>query len=636
MKINAKTANRLGIFFFYDQDGIVDRYVTYLLKDLLKSLNKLVIVCNGKLTPEGRTEFNHYADELIVRENEGLDVWAYKTALEYIGWDELRTYDEVILANSTIMGPIYPFKEMFDAMAERDLDFWGITKYHKVNADPFGCCAYGYVPEHIQSHFTVYRNSFLKANELKTYWEKMPEIDSYEKSVGYHESAFTKRFADKGFTWDVYVDTTEYEDRTDYPLMFYTKDLIVTKRCPIFKRRSFFHPYDYLLRNTTGQSVIELYDFLKKEQYYDVNLIWDNLLRTCHQSDFVRNLNLSYILSTQNYHEKGIATILKKRKIALIMHLYFEDLIEDSYQWASAIPPEADVYITTNTEKKKQAIEAGFSKLDCSHFEVRVIENRGRDVSSLLVGVADIIENYDYLCFVHDKKTTQLLPASVGESFAYKCFSNTLYNRAFVYNVLTTFEENPRLGILSPPAPNHADFFPLIGQEWGKNYLNTKQLAEKLNIAVPMDETKPPIAPFGTFFWFRSSALKPLLKKEWDYSDFPKEPNKNDGTILHAIERLYPFSAQQAGYYPALLMSDYFARIEYTNLTYYLRNFTSIATQNNISNYHENMIKTMQKYLDSQSSYSSHLESLVQELYPKTSLKWQLKDRFLRLLHLKR
>lgn len=648
MKINPDTANRLGIFFFYDKDGVVDRYVTFFIENLMQSIKELVVVCNGKLTVSGRKIFQQYTDNIIVRENVGLDVWAYKTALEFVGWDNLRAYHEVILANSTMMGPVYSFREMFHVMAEKDLDFWGITKFHKVDWDPFGCSFYGYLPEHIQSHFIVYRNSFLKSPELKEYWDNIPKIKSYEESVGYHESAFTKRFADKGFLWDVYVNTDDYEGITSYPLMNYPAELIKKKKCPIFKRRSFFQPYDYILRNTAGQPTLELYNYLCKYTSYDVNMIWENILRTCNQADIVRNLHLNYILSSQQYNSELVHNILVTKKIALVMHLYFEDLIEDSFRWASSIPQEADVYITTNSERKKEAIEHGFEKLKCSHFEVRVIENRGRDVSSVLVGMADIMEKYDYICFVHDKKTAQVQPASVGESFAYKCFSNTLYNTAFIYNVLQTFEQNPRLGILSPPAPNHANFFPTVGGEWGTNFDITKKVADELKFTVPLDISKPPVAPLGTFFWFRPKALKPLWRKKWTYKDFPEEPNKVDGTILHAIERLYPYAAQEAGYYPAIVMVDQFARIEYTNQIYYLRNYSRLALEHNICNYHEVMIEILKERLDSHSlmvsqiqelssdkekmqAYIDYLENTVHELYPKTSLKYQIKERLLKL-----
>lgn len=71
---------RAALFFFYDGQGIVDDYVTYMLRDLRPNLDKLYIVVNGLLTPEGREKFAPLADDIYVRENKGLDVWAYKDA----------------------------------------------------------------------------------------------------------------------------------------------------------------------------------------------------------------------------------------------------------------------------------------------------------------------------------------------------------------------------------------------------------------------------------------------------------------------------------------------------------------------------------------------------------------------------
>lgn len=571
MKLLKEHVSRFGIYFFYDKDGIVDSFVTYMLRDLIKSLDRLVIVCNGLLTPEGLNSFEEFTHEIIVRENKGLDVWAYKAAMEYVGWDGLAAYDEVILANSTIMGPIYPFEEMFTEMDKRDLDFWGITKFGKDESVKLKYSPYEYIPEHIQSHFMAYRKSFVSSADFQEYWDNLPQIRSYDESVGKHESSFTKRFEERGYTWDVYVNTDEYEGITTYPLNFYAKELIINKRCPIFKRRSFFQNYDYVIANTVGQSAAELYRFLKTSRLYDVNMIWDNILRNYNQEDLLHCLQLNYIISSKDTNWIKTEEILKRKRVALVMHLYFPDLIEESKMYASYMPQKTDIYVTTNTLEKKQLIEQAFADLDCNHFEVRLIENRGRDVSSLLVGVRDVIEQYDLACFVHDKKTAQIAPGSIGAGFAYKCFSNTLYNREFVSNVIQTFEDNPRMGILSPPMPNHGTFRLLYGQEWGPNFELTKELAGKLNITVPMSEDKAAVAPYGTFFWFRPAALKLILAKDWKYDDFPPEPNKIDGTILHAIERLYPYAAQQAGFYPGIVMSDDFAAIEHTNLSYYIR-----------------------------------------------------------------
>ena len=84
-----------------------------------------------------------------------------------------------------------------------------------------------------------------------------------------------------------------------------------------------------------------------------------------------------------------------------------------------------------------------------------------------------------------------------------------------------------------------------------------------------MDAKKAPIAPLGTMFWFRPSALKKLFEHPWTYEDFPAEPTGMlDGNILHAIERVYPFVAQASGYYSGWLLSEDFARLEITNLNH--------------------------------------------------------------------
>ena len=65
MIIKTKTANRLGIYFFYDGDGVVDKYIDYFLYDYAKCFNHLVVVCNGKLNDSGRKIFEKYTSDII-------------------------------------------------------------------------------------------------------------------------------------------------------------------------------------------------------------------------------------------------------------------------------------------------------------------------------------------------------------------------------------------------------------------------------------------------------------------------------------------------------------------------------------------------------------------------------------------
>lgn len=580
MIVASKQPHRLGIYFFYDAQGIVDRYIDYFLEDYKKCFDKIVIVCNGRLSEEGHCVFKKYTDHIIVRENKGMDVWAYKNAFEYVGWAELETYDEVTITNYTSMGPVYPFIEMYKEMAQKDLDFWGITKHFKYKEDIFGKISYGYIPEHIQSYYMIFRQSLVKSAEFQSYWKHMPEIRSYADSIANFEAVFTKKFADEGFKWDVYVNVDDLEMQAMHPVLTYPVELIKNRKCPIFKRRSFFQDYNVVLDATLGQEGIALYHYLKEYQLYDVDMIWENLLRTCHQEDLAKNLHLNYILACDPVDEVRMRMRFSKKKIALFMHIYFIDLLNGSFEYASAMPEFADLYITTDSEKKKQQIMNRFEGFPCGKFEVRVVPNRGRDVSALMIGLKDVIPNYELVCFYHDKKAGQVSPGSVGESFAYKCSENVLHNRAYVYRILEKFDSEPRLGLLSPPEPNHGVYFSVLGAEWCFNYEVTKAVADKLKITVPMSPDKAPVAPLGSIFWFRTNAMRLLHEYPWKYEDFPEEPLPLDRTISHGIERVRPYVVQQAGYYPAFVMATPYAEIEFTNLRQYIKNYNNALAEN--------------------------------------------------------
>lgn len=571
MRLDHKTKiERLVIYFFYDADGIVDRYVPYMLEDIVKNCSELFVVCNGKLTPEGRETFKKLTSHILVRENVGFDVWAYKTALEHYGWEKLAEFDEVVLMNYTIFGPLYPFSEMFEKMNKKDVDFWGITKHHKVDIDCFNTCKYKYIPEHIQSNFLVIRQSLIKSEEYHSLWDKMPMINSYAESVGLYEAIFTKDFSDKGFRSDVYIDTSDLEGYTRYPLMMMADELIINRKCPVIKVKSFFQDYSDILGDTVGNCTIDALDYIKKEySHYNVDFIWEHILRIGNMADIKSIMHLNYILpQTQllNPDRKS------NTRVALVMHLYYPELTKDCLKYAKSMSKKGDLIITVTTKEMKELVEKQIVDLEVSSAaRVFLIENRGRDVSALLVGCAKFIMQYDLICFVHDKKTMQTMPFASGRSFAYKCFENNLVSEEYVDNIIDTFEKNPRLGLLTPPPPNHGPLYMTLGSEWASNYDNTVKLAKKLNIRCNIHWSKEPITPLGTMFWFRTKAMKKLFNYGWRYDDFPKEPNGVDGTLLHAIERIYGYVVQDAGYYVAWIMTDRFAKIELTNLSYMLR-----------------------------------------------------------------
>lgn len=557
-----KDSKRLLIYFFYDKQGIVDDYVLFMLEKMKPFCNKICFVSNGELTKKSKEDVEVLIDDLIERENRGFDVWAYKEALEYYGFDTIENYDEVVLMNFTIMGPISSLESMFDDMNSRDLDFWGITKYHMYPENPYEI-EYGCIPEHIQSHFIAIRNKMLKSKDFKSYWLNMPSIKSYIDAVSKHEAIFTRKFADLGYNWDVYVDTSDMEGFSVYPLLEYPLKLLKEKNCPIFKRRMFFHEHYATLNSIVGRSAKEFLDYIKENEIYDESLIWNNLLRTQNLSDIKDALNLNYVLPSKFQYAKN------ETKVCLVAHLYFTDMVGYCFDYFSNMPEGTGFLITTDKEEKKTVIENYIKDNNISYdCTVIVIENRGRDVSALLVGANEFIRKYDLVCFMHDKKVSQLKWGCSGYEFAERCFINMLGTKEYVNNIIDLFTKEKFLGVLYPLPPYHAEFNGLMGNQWGPNYQITSEVAEILDVNVNIDGEKEVIAPLGTMFWFRTKALKKMLDYRWTYEDFPEEPNNIDGTVLHAIERLYCYTAQDAGFYSASVMMDDYAQTEITNLDY--------------------------------------------------------------------
>lgn len=629
MKLDNSTAKRVAIYVFHDKDGVVDDYAPVLLKELKRFTEHLLVVVNGTVNEAGREKFENVADDILIRENVGYDITAYKAGIEHLSWDYIDTFDECIFVNSTLYGPIYPFDKMFEEMSQRDIDFWGITKHHKVDWDCFGTCKYGYVPEHIQSSFLVIRKSMGISPLYKKVWNELPEIHSYAEAIGFFEVIFTKESEEKGFKSSVYIDTSDLEGYTRYPLMMMADELIINRKCPVMKQKSFSQNYYDILTDTVGNATSDTYEYIRKHTDYDVNLIWDNVLRIDNMEEIKNITHLNYILPKDSL----IETNDKKsdKKVALMMHIYYEDLIDYCFKYARSMPMGTDIIITTPVEKTYEALERRKGELAEYQVKVLMIENRGRDVSSLLVACAPYLENYDYVCYAHDKKTKQMEPYCNGLSFSYQCFENILGSPEFVKNIIYTFDDNPRLGLLTPPPPTHGNFYQMAASEWAGDYENTVDLAKKLGFQVNIKPDRAPISPLGTMFWFRPEALKLLVDYGWKYEDFPEEPNGTDGTILHAIERVYGIAAQAAGYYPAWLMNDKFARIETTNLYFMLRELNKKLLPNyNTSNlwdmiFHFDDAVAHQGIIADLGRQNADLNRQIEELRIQASLRYQLK-----------
>lgn len=263
---------RLCIYITYDFENIVDDYINYMLHELRKVVDCLVVICNYECIVRGINHIQPYADKIYYRSNMGFDAGAYKGALcSYIGWDEIGSYDELLMINDSFYGPLYPFESVFYAMEKVNTDYWGMTR------SPAGESGNGDIyNEHIQSYFIAFRKNIFQNSRFRQFWNNMEYPKSYVQAVASFELAINSCLERLGFNGTALTDLCPFKCNVmenENPYMLYSLELIRDAKIPVFKRKSLS------IGNKGFKNALDALRFIGNECFYDVNLIKNHLMR---------------------------------------------------------------------------------------------------------------------------------------------------------------------------------------------------------------------------------------------------------------------------------------------------------------------------------------------------------------------
>lgn len=570
----AKKPKRIAMYVIYDKDGILDGFRKYYLQELRKVTDHIVAIVCGSITPESRKELEELSDEIFVRRNFGLLAYAWIEGIEFIGWDTLSEYDELLMLNDSFFGPFYPLQDMFDACEKSDADFYGAFKnYEDIRITQIAGrpLSGGHFNGSI-CYFYIIKSKLLHSPEFKNYWSQRPDVTCDFDTYFYSEIDFFYSVKQWGYKIDAY-QSNKFEGYMFDNLTHNMEGLIKEDKIPFARIRPFGTDVkDQSYQINYGKDPRRTLEYIDKHTDYDVNLIWDFMLRTKNLTHIYNQLQLKYVVP-KNCVEKPFNY---NKKIAVILHIYYEDLAELIAEYCTNFVKNTDFYITTTSEETEKAIINAFKNKNLN-FECKVRPNVGVAMSTLWVTYADVVTkgDYEYICYFHDKKSPYGDYSVQGEQFAVRCYDNLFGTEEIVKNIINLFEDNPRLGMIGPPEPYNGAYFMCSSKTWYINQENTKQIAKKLNINVDINPNIVPIAPLGDMFWFRADALKKAIGHNLDYDFFDVE-YKNDGTILHAIERIYGYAVQDAGYYYADVINSDDARSDLINFQYMLHQIWEI------------------------------------------------------------
>lgn len=412
---------RIAVFVVYDKQGIIDDYRIHIIRELKSVCHKVMVVCNGSMTDESMAGLRKEAVEVMVRKNEGFDALAYKYALEdVIGWDVLKAYDELFLVNDSFYGPFWPLADIVREMEIKDLDFWGLTGQISMENTFGDSWPEDILPYHVQTYFIAVHSHMLHDISFKAFWDNIKDIKDHTDAVTGFELLFTKYFMEKGFVSGTYVDSSfqereKTENRIPY-VMYAPCELITEYRCPIVKKKCFTLPYQDILHYSMGQDMSMIFNAIESAGNYDVDMIWKHLIRTTEPGRLHQVLHLRYVLPENDSLKADNQELYGKT--AVIAHINYSELQDECISYLLHLPSEIDLFVTTKSWEIKENIEKTFSNKGRENLSVIMIGNRGREIRGLLIECREIFLNYEYICYVHDKRTTGgIAGAQVGEIF---------------------------------------------------------------------------------------------------------------------------------------------------------------------------------------------------------------------------
>jgi glycosyltransferase involved in cell wall biosynthesis len=225
-------------------------------------------------------------------------------------------------------------------------------------------------------------------------------------------------------------------------------------------------------------------------------------------------------------------------RVALHAHFYYVPNARDLAVRLASNDTRCDLFLSTDTSAKATDLRSVFARHN-GCVEIKIVPNRGRDIGPFLTGFAHEIGSgyYDVFGHVHGKQSFNV-DETMGNMWREFLWENLVGGAYPMLDlVVAAFATQPDLGLLIAEDPH------LVG--WDKNRAIAETLATRMGMATSLEDFFD--FPLGNMFWARPSVLQPLLALNLGWEDYPAEPLPNDGTILHALERLLPYAAAQAG-----------------------------------------------------------------------------------------
>lgn len=186
--------NRVAFFAHFDAQDRIAPYVEASLRGLAEVCPRIVFVSTAKLSETELAKVQPLVEQTLLKENVGLDFAMWQHAFDRC---DLASCDELVLVNSSVVGPVFPLAPILQQMSQDSCDFWGMTDNTEI-------------AWHLQSYFLVFKRRVLDSADFTTFWRSIDPHQSKQQIINSYEVGLSNYLSDRGFVGRAFAATQSW------------------------------------------------------------------------------------------------------------------------------------------------------------------------------------------------------------------------------------------------------------------------------------------------------------------------------------------------------------------------------------------------------------------------------------------
>lgn len=185
---------RIAVFASYSKNNRIADYVVYYLKELHKVVSNIIFVSDNEMEPDETDKLSGIVSKTICLRHDTYDFGSYRIGYYWaLENGLLDNTDELVLANDSCYGPVFPFENVFEKMGSKLCDFWGLTDSYED-------------AHHILSFFLVFKRNVFTSKAFHNFMSGITHQKEFMDYVRLYERKLTEKLEQNQFRSAVYIE----------------------------------------------------------------------------------------------------------------------------------------------------------------------------------------------------------------------------------------------------------------------------------------------------------------------------------------------------------------------------------------------------------------------------------------------